>query len=122
MGLCTVNPFNIQMMDQLLRLAGWDSVSTRHGQMMELVKSRPLLVNLILHVRCVTQVQIDTSRFGVKCPDLIGNAGGQYMFFLYLFYRLCLSKVRPSVSNKSYLILSYLILIVKAWRSQPHYW
>ena len=106
MGLCTVNPFNIQMMDQLLRLAGWDSVSTRHGQMMELVKSRPLLVNLILHVRCVTQVQIDTSRFGVKCPDLIGNAGGQYMFFLYLFYRLRLSKVSQSVSNKSYLILS----------------
>ena len=73
--------------------------------MMELVKTH--LFNLILHVRRVIQVQIDTSRYGVKCPDLIGNAGGQYMFFLYLFYRLCLSKVRPSVSNKSYLILSY---------------
>ena len=75
--------------------------------MMELVKTH--LFNLILHVRRVIQVQIDTSRYGVKCPDLIGNAGGQYMFFLYLFYRLCLSKVRPSVSNK---ILSYLILYV----------
>ena len=74
--------------------------------MMELVKTH--LFNLILHVRRVIQVQIDTSRYGVKCPDLIGNAGGQYMFFLYLFYRLCLSKVRPSVSNK---ILSYLILL-----------
>ena len=55
----------------------------------------------------VIQVQIDTSRFGVKCPDLIGDAGGQYMFFLYLFYRPRLSKVSQSVSNKSYLILSY---------------
>ena len=71
-------------------------------------KTRTPLVNLKLHARCVIQVQRDTSRLGVKCPDLIGNAGGQYMFFLYLFYRLCLSKVRPSVSNKSYLILSYL--------------
>ena len=74
--------------------------------MMELVKTH--FFNLILHVRRVTQVQIDTSRFGVKCPDLIGDAGGQYMFFLYLFYRLRLSKVSQSVSNKSYLILSYL--------------
>ena len=73
--------------------------------MMELVKTH--FFNLILHVRRVTQVQIDTSRFGVKCPDLIGDAGGQYMFFLYLFYRLRLSKVSQSVSNKSYLILSY---------------
>ena len=47
--------------------------------MMELVKTH--FFNLILHVRRVTQVQIDTSRFGVKCPDLIGDAGGQYMFF-----------------------------------------
>ena len=70
--------------------------------MMELVKTH--FFNLILHVRRVTQVQIDTSRFGVKCPDLIGDAGGQYMFFLYLFYRLRLSKVSQSVSNKSYLI------------------
>ena len=76
--------------------------------MMELVKTH--FFNLILHVRRVTQVQIDTSRFGVKCPDLIGDAGGQYMFFLYLFYRLRLSKVSQSVSNKSYLILSYLFL------------
>ena len=75
--------------------------------MMELVKTH--FFNLILHVRRVTQVQIDTSRFGVKCPDLIGDAGGQYMFFLYLFYRLRLSKVSQSVSNKSYLILSYLM-------------
>ena len=75
--------------------------------MMELVKTH--LFNLILHVRRVIQVQIDTSRYGVKCPDLIGNAGGQYMFFLYLFYRLRLSKVSQSVSNKSYLILSYYI-------------
>ena len=75
--------------------------------MMELVKTH--LFNLILHVRRVIQVQIDTSRLGVKCPDLIGNAGGQYMFFLYLFYRLRLSKVSQSVSNKSYLILSYLM-------------
>ena len=74
---------------------------------MELVKTH-LFFNLILHVRRVIQVQIDTSRLGVKCPDLIGNAGGQYMFFLYLFYRLRLSKVSQSVSNKSYLILSYL--------------
>ena len=73
--------------------------------MMALVKTH----HFNLHVRRVNQVQIDISRFGVKCPDLIGNAGGQYMFFLYLFYRLCLSKVRPSVSNK---ILSYLILTV----------
>ena len=73
--------------------------------MMELVKTH--FFNLILHVRRVTQVQIDTSRFGVKCPDLIGDAGGQYMFFLYLFYRLRLSKVSQSVSNKSYRILSY---------------
>ena len=76
--------------------------------MMELVKTH--FFNLILHVRRVTQVQIDTSRFGVKCPDLIGDAGGQYMFFLYLFYRLRLSKVSQSVSNKSYLILSYPVL------------
>ena len=62
-------------------------------------------------IRRVIQVQIDTSRFGVKCPDLIGDAGGQYMFFLYLFYRLRLSKVSQSVSNKSYLILSYLNVI-----------
>ena len=75
--------------------------------MMELVKTH--FFNLILHVRRVTQVQIDTSRFGVKCPDLIGDAGGQYMFFLYMFFRLRLSKVSQSVSNKSYLILSYLI-------------
>ena len=61
-------------------------------------------LNLILHVRRVIQVQIDTSRYGVKCPDLIGDAGGQYMFFLYLFYRLRLSKVSQSVSNKSNLI------------------
>ena len=74
--------------------------------MMELVKTH--FFNLILHVRRVTQVKIDTSRFGVKCPDLIGDAGGRYMFFLYLFYRLRLSKVSQSVSNKSYLILSYL--------------
>ena len=84
MGLCTVNPFNIQMMDQLLRLAGWESVSTRHGQMMELVKSRPLLVNLILHVRCVTQVQIDTSRFGVKCPDLLAMLVASTCFFVFV--------------------------------------
>ena len=71
--------------------------------MMELVKTH--FFNLILHVRRVIQVQIDTSRLGVRCPDLIGNAGGQYMFFLYLFYRLRLSKVSQSVSNKSYLIL-----------------
>ena len=70
--------------------------------MMELVKTH--FFNLILHVRRVTQVQIDTSRFGVKCPDLIGDAGGQYMFFLYLFYRLRLSKVSQSVSKKSNLI------------------
>ena len=78
--------------------------------MMELVKTH--FFNLILHVRRVTQVQIDTSRFGVKCPDLIGDAGGQYMFFLYLFYRLRLSKVSQSVSNKSYLILSYLTFAI----------
>ena len=47
---------------------------------MELVKTH--LFNLILNIRRVIQVQIDTSRLGVKCPDLIGNAGGQYMFFL----------------------------------------
>ena len=47
--------------------------------MMELVKTH--FFNLMLHVCRVTQVQIDTSRFGVKCPDLIGDAGGQYMFF-----------------------------------------
>ena len=49
--------------------------------MMELVKTH--LFNLILHVRRVTQVQIDTSRFGVKCPDLIGNVSGQYMFYFF---------------------------------------
>ena len=67
-----------------------------------------LCVDLIIHVCRVIQLQIETSRFDVKCPDLIGDAGGQYMFFLYLFYRLRLSKVSQSVSNKSYLILSYL--------------
>ena len=41
---------------------------------MELVKTH--LFNL---VRRVIQVQIDTSRFGVKCPDLIGDA----VFVLY---------------------------------------
>ena len=73
---------------------------------MELVKTH--LFNLILHVRRVIQVQIDTSRLGVRCPDLIGNAGGQYMFFLYLFYRLALAKLgRVSAIN---LILSYLVV------------
>ena len=27
-----------------------------------------------------------------KCPDLIGKAGGQCIFFLYLFYRLFLAQ------------------------------
>ena len=71
--------------------------------MMELVKTH--FFNLILHVRRVTQVQIDTSRFGVKCPDLIGDAGGQYMFFLYLFYRLMLSKFSQSVPSVSVSLL-----------------
>ena len=79
--------------------------------MMELVKTH--FFNLILHVRRVIQVQIDTSRYGVKCPDLIGDAGGQYMFFLYLFYRLKLSKVIQSVSNKSYLILPIYIFLMR---------
>ena len=39
------------------------------------------------------------------------------MFFLYLFYRLRLSKVSQSVSNKSYLILSYLM---KRMQSKRH--
>ena len=59
--------------------------------MMELVKTH--LFNLILHVRRVIQVQIDTSRYGVKCPDLIGNAGGQYMFLLHLFIGCALAKL-----------------------------
>ena len=56
--------------------------------MMELVKSRPPIVNLILHVRCVIQMQIDKERFDVKCPYFIGNAIGQFMFFSDFALRL----------------------------------
>ena len=89
---------------ELLMLANWDCENPLDMSvlMMELVKTH--LFNLILHVRRVIQVQIDTSRLGVRCPDLIGNAGGQYMFFLLLFYWLRLSKVSQRGSNKSYLI------------------
>ena len=49
--------------------------------------------NLMLHVRRVIAVWIDTSLFDVKYSDLIGKAGGQNMFFLYCFHRLALAKL-----------------------------
>ena len=68
LGLCTG-----QMTDDgtvfEIALINWNFLSTQHGPLMELVKSRPLLVNLILHVRCVIQVQIDTSRIFIQ--DLV---------------------------------------------------
>ena len=65
--------------------------------MMELVKTH--FFNLILHVRRVTQVQIDTSRFDVKCPDLIGKAGGHYLFFYCVCFIVLAKSGRVSAKN-----------------------
>ena len=53
---------------------------------------------------CNSSTERHIKIYCVKCSDLIGNAGGQYMFFLLLFYWLRLSKVSQRGSNKSYLI------------------
>ena len=56
---------------ELLMLANWDCEI--HLTCLDDGASEDSPFNLILHVRRVIQVQIDKSRFGVKCPDFIGD-------------------------------------------------
>ena len=50
---------------------------------------------------------VQNRKFNVKYSDLIGQAGGQNMFFLYCFHRLALAKLgRVSAINLNPLIIN----------------
>ena len=100
-----------------IALADWDSLFTQHGLIMELVKSRPLLVNLILHVRCVCNSSADRHiKIWCKVSWLNWQFWWSVHVFLYFFYRLRLGKVSQSVSNESYLVLPCFIKLLTRLR------
>ena len=47
---------------------------------------------------CNSSTERHIKIYCVKCSDLIGNTGGQYMFFLLLFYWLRLAKLAREVA------------------------